>query len=236
MYLESAGDIYLDDVALVAGNQPDVGPNLIANGDFESTLSGTWSLAANMAGFLHQHQPVTGGAYSLHMVASSGASSGSSISPDHHPGAEPRRVLRRQFLVPGKRGWRSLGGSPVWFRHPGRGRSDLPVGAAASATPAAVNSVAGSRDPYPPVWLNEVQVDQFTGPTNCGRRPHALAGTVQRRTRPPNPWTGTTSPWTPTTCWTRPSPAGAVLTAGEYRIVFGDGRTDLHSPANGTRH
>jgi hypothetical protein len=36
LYLNSAGDVYIDDLSLVAGSLPNVGPNLIQNGSFDS--------------------------------------------------------------------------------------------------------------------------------------------------------------------------------------------------------
>src|SRR5206468_9107574 len=44
LYLDTAGNLYLDDVALVPGTVPAAGTNLIANGDFESPLTPAWQL------------------------------------------------------------------------------------------------------------------------------------------------------------------------------------------------
>ena len=49
IYLQSAGDLYLDDLKFVAGSVPDVGANLLSNGDFETALTGPWHLTANFA-------------------------------------------------------------------------------------------------------------------------------------------------------------------------------------------
>src|SRR4029077_11141920 len=38
LYLGDAGRVYIDDVRLVVGNTPDVGPNLLVNGDFEDPV------------------------------------------------------------------------------------------------------------------------------------------------------------------------------------------------------
>ena len=44
LYLQSPGFLYVDDLKLVAGTVPEAGANRISNGDFESTLAGTWNL------------------------------------------------------------------------------------------------------------------------------------------------------------------------------------------------
>ena len=49
IYLQSAGDIYVDDLNLVAGSVPDAGVNLITNAGFETSLTGTWNTTANFA-------------------------------------------------------------------------------------------------------------------------------------------------------------------------------------------
>src|SRR2546430_16210121 len=49
VYLTSAGDVYLDDLILVAGNTPGVGQNFIENGDFETALTPPWNVSPNLA-------------------------------------------------------------------------------------------------------------------------------------------------------------------------------------------
>ncbi|PYJ03205.1 MAG: hypothetical protein DME25_12915 [Verrucomicrobia bacterium] len=69
------GEIYLDDVALVAGSVAEAGPNLLRNADFESALAPTdWFLAPNMAGSAISHDLSHSGGGSLHVVASSSGS------------------------------------------------------------------------------------------------------------------------------------------------------------------
>ena len=43
------GNVYLDDVSLVAGSEAEVGANLVANGSFESDLAEAWRLSSNHA-------------------------------------------------------------------------------------------------------------------------------------------------------------------------------------------
>jgi len=50
IYLLGPGEGYIDDLKLVAGFTPEVGANLIANGDFEGNLNPAWNVSANLAG------------------------------------------------------------------------------------------------------------------------------------------------------------------------------------------
>jgi hypothetical protein len=50
VYLKAPGEVYIDDMKLVAGSVPEVGANYIQNGDFESALSGPWTVSPNHAG------------------------------------------------------------------------------------------------------------------------------------------------------------------------------------------
>jgi len=50
IYLQSAGDVYVDDIKLVAGSVPEAGANVLSNGDFESAFPGPWTISANLSG------------------------------------------------------------------------------------------------------------------------------------------------------------------------------------------
>jgi uncharacterized protein (DUF1800 family) len=73
MYLSGPGDIYLDDIQIVAGSNPDVGVNMVGNGGFESGLTG-WTVSANHASSVVQSGGAHGGANALHMIATEGGS------------------------------------------------------------------------------------------------------------------------------------------------------------------
>jgi hypothetical protein len=72
IYLTAAGDGYIDDMQLVAGSVPEVGPNLLPNGDFESVLSGPWTVSANHAPSTITTAVKRSGNSSLHVVATAG--------------------------------------------------------------------------------------------------------------------------------------------------------------------
>jgi uncharacterized protein (DUF1800 family) len=73
LYLNStlSGEGYLDDITLVAGTNAGVGPNLIRNGDFESTLStNDWTLSGNLANSIITTEAAHSGSSSLKLVSS----------------------------------------------------------------------------------------------------------------------------------------------------------------------
>lgn len=96
-----------------------------------------------------------------------------------------------------------------------------------TATPGAVNTTATELPPFPQLWINEVQPENLTGITNSsGQR---------------SPWVEIFNPsagpvsldglyladsYTNLTSWAFPT--GVVLNAGEFEVVFADGRADLN--------
>lgn len=78
LYPSDAGDVYVDDLTLVAGSVPAQGTNLVRNGDFESSLAGTWNVSTNLAASHLSTELKRSGQSSLHLVASSGGTTRSS--------------------------------------------------------------------------------------------------------------------------------------------------------------
>ncbi|PYJ79473.1 MAG: hypothetical protein DME22_25430 [Verrucomicrobia bacterium] len=70
--MTTAGDVYIDDLKLVAGTVPEAGPNYLQNGDFESPLSGTWNVSTNVANSAISTTVKHSGNASLHVIATSG--------------------------------------------------------------------------------------------------------------------------------------------------------------------
>lgn len=73
MYLAGPGDIYLDDISIVAGTVAESGANLLANGGFESGLTG-WTVSPNHAPSVAEAGGAHSGANALHMIATEGGS------------------------------------------------------------------------------------------------------------------------------------------------------------------
>ena len=80
MYLTAPGEVFVDDVALYAGTGTNINTaiNYVQNGDFESPLSGPWTVSPNLSGSALTTDVKASGSASLRMVASSAGSTQSS--------------------------------------------------------------------------------------------------------------------------------------------------------------
>ena len=96
----------------------------------------------------------------------------------------------------------------------------------AAATPGATNFVFTNLPPFAPLWLNELQADNLTGITNrTGQRTAWLELY--------NPSTNVVvltnlflaNNYTNLTAWSFPT--NAIINAGEFKIIFADGQTNL---------
>ena len=81
IYLDGAGETYLDDIRLVAGPIDDgTQPNLLRDGDFETALGADWVISTNLVGSALTPDVQHGGDLSLHIVSSAaGTTQASSI-------------------------------------------------------------------------------------------------------------------------------------------------------------
>ena len=70
LYLNGAGEAYIDDVKLVSGNVAESGTSLLRNGDFESPLANDWQVTTNFADSVISTTRSHSGGGSLRLVAS----------------------------------------------------------------------------------------------------------------------------------------------------------------------
>jgi hypothetical protein len=227
IYLQSAGDVYVDDLKLVAGSVPEAGVNVLTNGGFESALNGTWTLSANLTNSVVSTAFKHFGNSSLHVISTAAGTTQSSaiwqtISPSLT--ANATYTLSYWYL-------QNTNGGPLTLRLSGSGivatvNPNLPSSNIAAATPSAANSVAASLTPFPTLWLNEVQADNLNGITNrAGQRAPWLELF--------NPGTNLISlgglylanNYTNLLQW--PFPTNASISAGQFKVVFADGLTNL---------
>lgn len=173
MYLESAGEVFIDDVKLVSGSVPEVGTNLLVNGDFESALASPWIVTANFTQSVVTASAKRNGNSGLRMIATAAGSGGNNS------------IYQDIVSMP-------TNGAPValsfWYRQATNGgllnirlsssgvigRPTIVAGAPPAgvpATPAAANSVALTLPEFPSVWLNELQTVNASGiADNFGQR------------------------------------------------------------------
>ncbi len=230
IYLQAAGEVYLDDLKLVAGSVPDAGVNVLADGDFESGFPGSWNVSPNLAASSLSTQMKHSGAASLHVVASSGGTSQStSIHQTISPALAPGMPYALSFWclqstnpsVP-MLTVRLSGSGIVANVNPGFSSGSTAV----PATPGSSNSVRTILSPFPPLWINELQADNLTGITNSGGQRTAWLELY-------NPSTNTvsltnlylTGAYTNLTAWSFPT--GAVINPGQFKVIFADGQTNL---------
>ncbi len=226
IYLESAGDIYVDDFKLVPGLVPEGGTNLLADGDFESPLGTTWNLTANFSSSAISTLQKHHGNSSLHFIATSaGSGNGSSIYQDTTTALTTGANYTLSFWY-----LQTTNGGPLATRLSYATTVPTfdvtaPAVAAAPATPGAVNSVAKTLPAFPSLWLNEVQAQNLTGPTDN-------AGEHDPWVEIYNPGSNTVSldglylgtNYASATAWT--FPATSSIAPGKFLIVWADGQPE----------
>ncbi len=224
LYLEAAGEVYVDDLKLVAGNDPEVGTSLLTNGGFESPLTGSWTIAANHAGSALTTAVFHSGKSSLRLVASSGGTTRDSaivqeITPTLATDQPYTLSLWYRPVTAGVTLTVRLSGNGI------RGTVTLnpAVATQVRVTPGALNSVNAVLPAWPSIWLNELQTENLSGPAdNAGQR---------------EPWVelfnGGTSAASLSGCFLGnsltgltafPFPAGATIPAGGTLLVWLDGQ------------
>ncbi|HEX5221186.1 MAG TPA: lamin tail domain-containing protein [Verrucomicrobiae bacterium] len=178
-YLGSAGEIYVDDMMLVAGTVPGSGVNLLNNGGFESPLAGTWTVSGDFSGSTLSTTVKRSGNSSLRMLATA-------------PGSGNNDSIQQAFAasLPGGGTYtlsfwylQNSNGSPFVARLNnsvvGSGiyvslnpLTPLPgTNVVSGATPGQPNSVVTNLPPFPPLWLNEAPANTVRGPfDNFGER------------------------------------------------------------------
>jgi hypothetical protein len=223
----SAGDLYVDDLKLVPGSVPEAGTNLVRDGDFETALGTNWTMTANFSQSTLSSAVRHWGASSLHVVATAGGSgSGNAIYQDLNPALTNGAAYTVSFWY-----LQNTNPSPPGLVIRLSGATVIPVVnpvapapiAAAPLTPGATNSVAKSLLSFPPLWLNELQAKNLTGPTdNFGERDPWLelfnAGTNTLSLAGFYLGTNYASP----TLWA--FPPGATIAPGQFLVVWADGQ------------
>ena len=226
------GDVYIDDLKLVSGSVPEAGANLLTNGDFESPLSGPWTVSANMTSSVISTAVKHSGNASLHVIATSaGDTISQSIWENTAPIVTNDTYTLSYWYLP------STNGSQLLIRLSGTSPNNNqvyslqniqppPYVPQASCTPAAPNSVAATLPAFPPLWINEIQADNLTGITNRAGQ-HAPWLELFNPTTNTVPLDGLylANSYTNLTAWG--FPADAVLNPGEFKVVFADGQAGL---------
>ncbi len=167
VYLESAGEVFIDDLKLVPGAVAESGVNSIQNGDFEIGFPGPWTVSANHSGSSLDSATRHSGNASLHLVATSGGTTqGSSVWQDLSPGLTADSLCTLSFWY-----LEHPDGGSLRIRLSGSGvvatvNLAPSFGPLTHVTPGKLNSVAATLSLLPPIWLNEIQPDNQSGATD----------------------------------------------------------------------
>jgi hypothetical protein len=247
IWLDGAGDFYLDDITLVPTTGPLAGLNVLLNPGFEDPLNTGWTmLGTNLTNSAITSDVAHSGRGSLHVVSTgSGTTAKTIIQTPMLPNAASNVINTLTF-------WYRLGSSGGYLTvrtYPGSAlQTRTSLSAAGNlvglATPGTDNSVRLPLEPFPSLWLNEVQPENLSGPTdnagdrdpwiellNTGDTPISLAGL------------SLADNYTNLTQWAFPS--DAVINPGQFLVVWADGEpgesteTEFHTsfrlaPTNGT--
>jgi hypothetical protein len=220
IYLDAPGQLFIDDIQLVAGSVAGVGPNLLVNGGFESPLAPAWKIQG------------TNGTNTAISTAEKYTGS-ASLSLQFFPSGTPSQYVYQDVNVPAVVHTFSFWYLPstntgsLQFRATSTFRGAVNVRAPSgpvlvNATPAAANAVTVPLPPYPLVWLNEVLPINTAGLTDSrGEREPWIE--LYNSSGAPLSLDGLylSDEYANLAKW--PFPAGASLQAGEFKVVFADG-------------
>ena len=254
IYLGEVGEAYIDDLYLANGNVAEAGTNLIVNGDLETPLLGAPALTNffTSVGLYHTNSVIAttnahSGTNSLRIISTNSSNIASTkILYKDIPGPTNGQVCTLSFWYRPTFNCTNL---YARFQNSTIGSSTIPTAIltplfalssnapptfvpaitlppASLRSPGAANTNAATLPPFPPLWLNEVQAENLTGPTNrAGQR----TAWLELYNAGPNVITLTnlflSGNYTNLTSWA--FPAGATINPGEFKLIFADGQTGL---------
>jgi hypothetical protein len=227
IYLGSAGDVYIDDLKLVAGSVPEAGANLIANGGFEAAFPGlVWHVSTNLSGSTTTSLVEHAGNDSLHVVSTSAGTTQTSAIWQ----TTPTPVVTNATYTLSFWYLQSTNGGPLTVRLSGSGINAVvnpaPATPFAMFTPGASNSVSTPLPVFPSLWINELQTENLTGITNSAGQhvpwielynPSGSAVSLNGLYLSDN--------YSNLFAWAFPSTA--TINPGQFKVVFADGQTNL---------
>jgi len=217
MFLDKASDVYIDNLFLVAGTVPEVGPNLLSNGDFESALSGPWGVGGSHSNSFISTGIKFAGNASLHIVATAAGTpaTNNSIWQDVVIVTNTTYTLSYWYLT------NAITTNKLTTRLNSTFRPELTIRPVFS-TPGLANSTAAPLPPYPPLWLNEVQPQNLNSiMDNAGDRdPWVELYNAGTNTLPLEGYYLANN-YSNLTQWA--FPAGASIAPGQFKIIWLDG-------------
>jgi hypothetical protein len=222
IYLDAAGQVYIDDLRLVTGTEAGVGPNLLLNGDFESPLDPVWKIqgtnATNTAISSAQH---VSGLSSLDLRFFPAGSAAQYIYQELTGIVTTAPHTLSYWYLPSTNGGNlRVRLSSAFFPTNNVRAPSGPV--VVNATPGVANAVTIPIAPFPLIWLNEAVAINTAGlADNQGEREPWIE--LHNSSAAPIPLDGMflSDDYVNLSKW--PFPTGATLQPGEFKVVFVDG-------------
>jgi len=231
------GDIYIDDVSLVLGNEPAVGLNVLANAGFEEPFAPAWRVAGPASNSVIVTDVAHSGAASAHVIFVPGALGLANFAQSFPALTSNTNYTLSFWYLSGTNGTNFSFRLNSLFTGGLDPRSRL-------FSPGEPNSGSAILPPYPALWLSEVQPDNTStiadnfgdndpwlelyngGPGSLSLDGYFLANNYS-----------TLAQWA--------FPSDAVIDPGQYLLVWADGEpgestsSDLHTnfrlnPTNGS--
>jgi hypothetical protein len=233
IYLQGPGQVYVDDLKFVAGSVPETGPNLLANGNFESAFSPTWSLGPDFTLSGQVTNVSHGGLASLQIVALNpgNGTTGDAVYQDISPVLSLGQpyTLSFWYLQTTNQNTPLLTIELLGAGVSSGSINPNPGGATqyfTAATPGAANGNLTSLPAFPPLWINEIEPQNISGITNLlGQR----SGWVELYNPAPvavslsGLYLGTN--YGNLTQWA--FPANATIGPNRFLLVYTDGQSSL---------
>ena len=215
------GDVYLDDLALVVGDVPGAGPNLIPDGDFESPLGIDWNLSPNQSASTVVTNFPHSGRSSLHLVASSGGDGQNTALWTDLPAVRAGQIYTLSYwYLPG------ASGNELTVRLADDSLSSVhSVARGQPVTPGERNSTEVAARVLPSLFLSEVVTDNRTVLADAlGHRGPWLEVVNRGATVLDLSGVHLSDDYANLARWTFPK--GAVIAPGQYRVVWLDGQVN----------
>ena len=219
LVLDSAGELFLDELSLSATTGPLAGSNVLANGSFDAPLEGAWFFGTNCDQSVLSTEIKHDGPSGLRLVFTrSGVLHNTRASMWQPVSVEANIVYNLSFwYLP------TTNANKLTFRVNSTFKPEVIVKPLSPYTPGWANLTLAPLPAYDPVWLNEVRGAGEDGPGwvelyNAGTNPVTLAGYYLADHYGTN-----LLQWA--------FPAGAALAPGEFKLVRADG-TGASTPAD----
>ncbi len=210
-----AGDIYIDDLMLVQGGTPGVGPNILVNGGFEEPFAPAWRVGGPASNSVITTSVAHSGAASAHVIFASATALSLTNFSQVIPVLTTNTVYTFSF-------WYLSGSGTNFSFRINTSFSSFVDPRTTPYSPGAVNSGVATLPPYPELWISEVQPENVsTLADNFGDNDPWIELYNGGGTALSLDGYSLANNYTNLEQWT--FPVGTTINAGEYLLIWADG-------------